>query len=62
MGQVAAIISGKGGTGKTSLTAGIAGCLAAGGVAFGDAGELISAAGGTLEEMNMFSRSLLPWR
>ncbi len=29
MGQVAAIISGKGGTGKTSLTAGIAGCLAA---------------------------------
>ncbi len=29
MGQVAAFVSGKGGTGKTSLTAGIAGCLAA---------------------------------
>lgn len=29
MGQVLAVISGKGGTGKTSLTAGIASCLAA---------------------------------
>ena len=29
MGQVVAVISGKGGTGKTSLTAGIAACLAA---------------------------------
>lgn len=29
MGQVMAVISGKGGTGKTSLTAGIASCLAA---------------------------------
>ncbi len=29
MGQVVAVISGKGGTGKTSLTAGIASCLAA---------------------------------
>ena len=29
MGQVAAFVSGKGGTGKTSLTAGVAGCLAA---------------------------------
>lgn len=45
---------------KTQKYVVLAGCLAAGGVAFGDAGEWISAAGGTLEEMNMFSRSLLP--
>jgi septum site-determining protein MinD len=32
MGTVIAVTSGKGGTGKTSLTAGIASCLAALGV------------------------------
>ena len=29
MGKIAAVVSGKGGTGKTTLTAGIASCLAA---------------------------------